>query len=182
MSPSAAVWRLLGETQTVGPSGWMQIITRTYRLPNGEISAWDLLHGGGRTVATLALTPDNQVVLARQYRPGPDLILDELPGGRIEHHEDPEAAAARELLQETGFAGDITLIGSTWLSANAVTQRYVALATNCQHVQGQVLDAEEAIETICKPLPEFRQQLRSGALTDTDLAYMALDRAGLLFD
>lgn len=173
-------WKLLNESESRGPAGWMRIITRQYRLPNGKISDWDLHHGGGRTIAVLALTPENDVLLVRQYRPGPDLILDEMPGGHIDPGEKPEDAARRELLEESGYEGDIEVVASTWLSAAAVTQRYVAIARNSHKVSEQQEDDDEYIEPITKSLAEFIAQVRKGALTDTDLAYLALDHAGLL--
>ena len=173
-------WKLLSESESRGPAGWMRIITRKYELPNGKISDWDLLYGGGRTIATLCLTPDNKVLLVRQYRPGPELILDEMPGGHINDGEDPLDAARRELREESGWDGDIEIVGSTWLSAAAVTQRFVAIARNCRKVGEQEEDEDEYIEPITKELEDFIVQVRKGELTDTDLAYMALDHADLL--
>lgn len=173
-------WEILSESESRAPGGWMRIVTRQYRLPNGKVSNWDLLHGGGRTVAVFALTPENDVLLARQFRPGPGLILDEMPGGYVDAGESPEEAASRELLEESGYAGDIELVGSTWLSSAALTQRFVAIARNCRKVAGQTEDEGEYILPITKSLQEFITQVRKGELTDTDLAYMALDHAGLL--
>lgn len=173
-------WKILSESESRGPAGWMRIITRQYELPNGKKSDWDLLYGGGRTIATLCLTPDNKVLLVRQYRPGPGLVLDEMPGGYIDDGEDPLDAARRELREESGWDGDIELVGDTWLSSAAMTHRYVALARNCRKVGDQEEDESEYIEPITKDLDEFIEQVRKGQMTDTDLAYMALDYAGLL--
>lgn len=174
-------WKLLSESESRGPAGWMRIITRRYELPNGNKSDWDLFYGSGeRTIAVLCLTTDNKVLLVRQYRPGPNLVLDEMPGGYIDEGEDPLDAARRELREESGWEGDIELIGDTWLASTAITHRYVALARNCRKVGEQEEDDGEYIEPITKDLDEFLKQVRAGQMTDTDLAYMALDHAGLL--
>lgn len=72
----------------------------------------------------LALTTDRGVVLVRQYRPGPDRVLDELPDGGIEPGEAPEEAAAWELREESGYSGRLEIVGSTWLAANVVRRRW----------------------------------------------------------
>lgn len=172
-------WKILSESEGRGPAGWMRIVARQYELPNGKKSEWDLLDGG-RSIATLCLTPDNKVLLVRQYRPGPDLVLDELPGGYIDDGEDPLDAARRELREESGWDGELELVGNTWLSSAAMTQRYVAIARNCRKVGEQKEDNGEHIEPITKDLGAFIEQVRKGHMTDTDLAYMALDYAGLL--
>jgi ADP-ribose pyrophosphatase len=46
---------------------------------------------------------EGAVVLIRQYRPAVGLTLWELPAGRIDPGETPEAAAERELMEETGY-------------------------------------------------------------------------------
>ena len=97
----------MAESRSSGPSGFMKIVTRRYRMPDGDVTDWDLLDGG-ETVAVLALTGDGMVLLARQFRPGPSLELDEMPGGYVDEGESVLAAAARELLEETGLeAGDL---------------------------------------------------------------------------
>src|SRR4249920_3063408 len=57
-------------------------------------------------VHTIALTPEHQVVLVRQFRAGTGRDSLETPGGLLEPGEDPCVAGARELLEETGFVGD----------------------------------------------------------------------------
>lgn len=174
-------WKLLSESESRGPAGWMHIITRKYELPNGKKSNWDLWGSSRGTIATLCLTPDNRILLVRQYRPGPNLVLDELPGGYIDDGEDPLDAARRELREETGWEGDIELVGDTWLASTALTRRYVAIARNCRKVTEQEEDNGEYIEPIIKDLDAFIEQVRKGQMTDTDLAYMALDYAGFLW-
>jgi 8-oxo-dGTP pyrophosphatase MutT (NUDIX family) len=59
----------------------------------------------GDWVNIIPITPDGRVVLIRQYRYGRDAVSLEIPGGQVDG-EEPAVAAARELLEETGYAGD----------------------------------------------------------------------------
>ncbi len=57
-------------------------------------------------VHVIAVTPDDQIVCVRQFRAGSGLDSLETPGGLLEPEEDPITAGARELYEETGYAGD----------------------------------------------------------------------------
>lgn len=172
-------WTLVREERFTGPSGYLHLATRTYRLPDGRDSDWDITVGG-RTVAVLALTTEGRVLLVRQFRPGPGRILDEMPGGVVDDGEDVAAAALRELREETGYSGEIEVLGSTYLSASATTIRHVAVARHCVQVGQPAPVGDEFCEPHLVSLAQFRSQLREGALTDTDLGYQALDLVGLL--
>ena len=54
----------------------------------------------------IALTSDDRLVMVEQYRQGTNLVELELPGGMIDPGEGPLETAARELREETGYAGD----------------------------------------------------------------------------
>ena len=54
------------------------------------------------SVAVVAVQDDGAVVLVRQYRYAVDDALWELPAGRLDPGESPEAAAQRELQEEIG--------------------------------------------------------------------------------
>jgi 8-oxo-dGTP pyrophosphatase MutT (NUDIX family) len=56
-------------------------------------------------VNVVAMTADDDVVLVRQWRHGREAFTLEIPGGVVDPGEDPAAAAARELLEETGYSG-----------------------------------------------------------------------------
>jgi 8-oxo-dGTP pyrophosphatase MutT (NUDIX family) len=56
-------------------------------------------------VNVVALTRDDEVVMVRQWRHGPEGVTLEIPGGIVDPGERPAAAAARELLEETGYGG-----------------------------------------------------------------------------
>ncbi len=172
-------WALLGETSHRGPAGFLRLLDRTFRLPNGRTSHWDILDSGD-VAAVVALTDAETVVLARQFRPGPLALFDDLPGGFVDPGETPERAAARELLEETGYTGDVRVVGSTWLSPAATVRRYAAVATGCRRVADPVAAEEEFCEPVEIPLSEFRRRVRGGQMSDIDLAYLGLDALGLL--
>jgi ADP-ribose pyrophosphatase len=55
------------------------------------------------SVVVLPVLPDRRIVLIRQYRHATRQFLWELVAGRIDHGEKPRRAAARELIEETGY-------------------------------------------------------------------------------
>lgn len=171
-------WTQLSEMD--GPAGFLKIRGRRYRYPDGNEDVWDILVGG-TTVAIIALTEDDQVVLARQYRPGPGRILLELPGGNADGDEPVEVAAARELLEETGYeAASVEVVMQTYLASYASHRRHAVLARGCRKVAEPTLDDGEFVETVLMPVLEFIEHVLGGQLTDTDMAFAGLTAAGYL--
>ena len=69
----------------------------------------------GVSLAIVARPAPGQLVLVRQYRHPAATALWEVPAGVAHPGEDPAAAAARELREETGYlAGRVRSIGSVW--------------------------------------------------------------------
>lgn len=135
---------------------------------------------GNDSACVLAITVEQQVILAKQFRFGPQKILLELPGGCIDNNENPEQAVVRELLEETGYAGDVMHVIDTQTDGYSPTQHHYFVATNCKKVAEQNLDDTEDIEVVLMSLHDFRMHLRSGALTDVSAGYLGLDYLGLL--
>lgn len=68
----------------------------------GGISYREIVeHNGGAVIA--ALTDDKKLVMVRQYRKPAGKVMLEVPAGKIDPGEEPLAAAARELKEETGY-------------------------------------------------------------------------------
>ena len=55
------------------------------------------------SVVVLPVLPDGRIVMIRQYRHAARQFLWELVAGRIDAGENPKQAAARELIEETGY-------------------------------------------------------------------------------
>ena len=160
-------------------AGFRKLLKKTFQLPNGKIQEFDIKHEGP-AVCVLALTKNNNVVLVKQYRLGMEKILLEMPGGSVEKDENPETAIKRELLEETGYAGDMKFIGTSYDCAYSTMLRYNYVATNCCKIGKQKLDELEFAEVIKMSLNDFRNHLSSGELTDVESGYLGLDYLKLL--
>ena len=83
-------------------SDWVTIVARTVAYPDGP----EIYHALEQTdyITALAFAPDGRIPLVRQYRPALERVTWELPGGLLDAGEYPMACAARELVEEAGFA------------------------------------------------------------------------------
>jgi ADP-ribose pyrophosphatase len=176
----AEPWQLLSERPRI--DGWLPVTTRTYRMPDGSVSDWDIHTISFTTVAVLALTHDDQVVLARQFRPGPAAVVLDLPGGIVDPGEDLLTAAVRELREETGYICEsIESAGSCWAFGASTWRRHVTIARGCR-LDGAVTSwgGDEYCEPVVVTIDGLRDIARRGDSTDVDLVYLALDAADLL--
>ncbi|MGH7684345.1 MAG: NUDIX hydrolase, partial [Vulcanimicrobiaceae bacterium] len=133
-------------------------------------------------VVVFALTPQNEVVLVRQYKHGIGAIVVELPAGMIDAGETPLEAATREFEEETGYSVGGTLEHvATFISdptgSNGKFSLYFgrgATPSGKQH-----LDATEDIAVELAPLDSLVEMVRDGSIdvgTHVACIYMMLDR------
>jgi 8-oxo-dGTP pyrophosphatase MutT (NUDIX family) len=118
-------------------------------------------------VNIIPLTPDGKVILVKQHRFGTKESSLEIPGGMMDEGESPADAAARELLEETGYGGDEpVLLG--WVHPNPAihTNRcYTYLIKNVSFRNSPRQDSTEDIEVLSVPLSEIPQLIREEKIT-----------------
>ncbi len=149
----------------------------TIRVPNGNIVKRDLIKHKG-AAAVVAVQDDGKLLMVRQYRNALDRETLEIPAGALDTAEEPtEAAAARELEEETGYkAGKLELLISlrtTVAFCNEKIDVYVAteLTPSRQH-----LDEDEFLNVESHDLEELIQmifdcKIQDGKTVSSLLAY-----------
>ncbi|MCU0667674.1 MAG: NUDIX hydrolase [Patescibacteria group bacterium] len=150
-----------------------------FELPNGEKADF-YIKAEAPAASIFAMTKDDNIILAKQFRPGPNKILNELPGGYLEPGENALQSISREFLEETGYEGDFIKIGTCLDDAYSTMVRHCFVATNCKKIADPKITNTEQTELVLMPLNEFRTFLRTGQLTDVEVAYLALDYLGKL--
>lgn len=170
-------WTKLEET--IHKAGYRSWVDRTYRLPDGTIRVFEIKLEDP-IVTVFALTPDMEVILARQFRPGPEEVLMDMPGGVVDPGEAPADAARRELREETGFEGDLIAVAGSFDCAYSTRSRHTFAALDCVKVDDPQLGEGEFVDVELMSLEDFRDHLRGGRLTDLESGYLALDALDLL--
>ena len=123
-------------------------------------------HNGA--VGMVALTDEGHIVLVRQYRYACGRTVLEIPAGKIDKGEmDPEAAAIRELKEETGYeAKEIIHLGDCNPSC-AYSEEVIHLYLMSSLSAGaQSLDEDEAIEVVELPFEQVYSMAARGQLVD----------------
>lgn len=117
-------------------------------------------------VNVVALTPEKQILLIRQFRYGTRRVELEIPGGMVDPGEEPLQAGCRELLEETGYAGcKAEIIGR--VCPNPAIQKnycYTVLVHDAVRVGGVQLDEMEDIETLLLPETQVFRSMTDGAI------------------
>lgn len=119
------------------------------------------------SVQVVGLTPQNEVILVKQYRFGIGEYILELPGGLIDKGETPAEAAVRELREETGWeAGSWKDLGRTASNPVFMDNYFFTFAAfDLQPTAEQALDPGEEVEVVRLPLEEVRRRLFAGEFT-----------------
>lgn len=131
----------------------------------GEIIRNVIEHPGAAVI--LPLLDDGRVVLIRNVRHTVGKVLWELPAGTLEEGEAPDACAAREVEEETGYrAGSLAPLTEFFASPGILNERmYGFLATDLVQTS-QSLDDDEEIEVFPIPQWQVRDMLKDGHIED----------------
>ncbi|MGQ0613203.1 MAG: NUDIX hydrolase [Planctomycetaceae bacterium] len=158
-------WKLL-RSELVYDAGVVRLLREAYEHAGAPIHDFYLLDAPV-WVNVVALTAARQVVLVRQYRHGIKEVTLEVPGGVMDPSDsDPGAAAARELLEETGYGSEplVPLGAITCNPAILANRTYSFFAPNARRVAEPCPDAHEDIEMELCPLEAIPRLLREGAI------------------
>jgi 8-oxo-dGDP phosphatase len=140
-------WQALDVTYPFRRPPWLVLRHQRFRLPTGREIADYWISEYPPWVNVVAVTPDDRLVLVRQYRPGIQAVHFELPAGVAEANENVEAAARRELLEETGFGGGRWSV-LTRLSANPALQDNITTTFLAEGVDRLAASAPESTEDL----------------------------------
>jgi 8-oxo-dGTP pyrophosphatase MutT (NUDIX family) len=117
-------------------------------------------------VHVIALTPDRQLVMVRQFRAGSARDSLETPGGLLESGENALEAGPRELLEETGYAGDTPeFVGTVWSNPSIVTSRTTTIVVrNARRVAEPRLDQYEEVVVELAAARAIPQMVQDGRI------------------
>lgn len=166
------------EPTTVTKVGWRTVVTKTFVMPDGETQTFDTFGNEGQEfVAVIGLTPDNKVVVVRQFRFGPEKMYEELPGGFVDKGETLEAAALREFQEETGYKpAVIEYLGGYHKDTYMNALWHVFWVTGCEKVGNQELEAEEHIEIGLISIDQLIENGKTDMMTDATAVLMAYNK------
>ncbi|MGB0619483.1 MAG: NUDIX hydrolase [Myxococcota bacterium] len=143
----------------------IEVTTEIVDLPNGRRVEFDLVRHPG-AAAVVPFMDDGRVLLIRQFRFATGGEILEIPAGKLDPGEAPEACAARELEEETGYrAGRLERLGSIWTTPGFCDEIIHLYAAFDLEPANQRLEPDEIIELVPTPLADALDSL-SGPLVD----------------
>lgn len=137
---------------------------RSYEDSDGQIHQKLAVLDSNDAANIVALTPDQKIVLVKQFRFGIEDYTIEIPGGMIENLENVATGVQRELSEETGYSvNEVKFLQK--VQANPVYQsNYIQhfIGFNATLTHQQNLDPAEEIEVFTMPIHEVESNLKKG--------------------
>ena len=136
------------------------------RLPDGNLSKREIVQHPG-AVAIVALDPEQNVLLVRQFRLAANKILYEIPAGTLEPGENPDVCAERELQEEAGHKpGKLESLGGFFVAPGYTTE-FIHLYLATELIEAELDgDEDEFIEVERVPLSEALAMIERGDIVD----------------
>lgn len=145
-------------------------------------------HSGASAVVPFLGDPagaDPQILLIRQYRYAADGWVYEIPAGRLDEGESPEACARRELLEETGCTpAHVERLTTIYTTPGFTDERiHIFLAAELERSEGTGREPDEFMEIETMPISRALEMVRDGEISDSKtvvgLLYAAGFRSGM---
>ncbi|MCQ6266108.1 NUDIX hydrolase [Fictibacillus sp. WQ 8-8] len=141
-------------------------------LPNGNKSKREIVKHPG-AVAIIALTPENKLLLVRQYRKALEKTIVEIPAGKLEKNEDPLECAKRELLEETGYeCGSLEYLSSFYTSPGFADELiHLYFTDSLKECKEQQPDEDEFLDVLEVSIEEAEEFVKNQQIHDAKTAY-----------
>lgn len=145
----------------------LHVVLDTVNLPNGaEATREWVVHNGA--VCVVPLTENNEIIMERQFRYPFDEVIWEIPAGKIDKGEtDPEAAARRELMEETGYIAEkLKFIGTYYPSPAILGEKLYMYAAKGLKKGQQDLDEDEFLDVTAVPFDKVVDMILTNEIPD----------------
>ncbi|HZM26998.1 MAG TPA: NUDIX hydrolase [Gemmatimonadales bacterium] len=143
----------------------------TVRFPDGSVGELEMIrHPGASAVVPFVDDPQGNnpgVIMIRQFRHAADSYVWEIPAGRLEPGEAPEACARRELEEEAGMrAASLERLTTIFTTPGFTDERiHLFLATGLTEGTAR-READEFVEVRELPWSEIMGLARQGEIAD----------------
>ena len=143
-----------------------RVVCETYVTSSGETRSREIVRHAG-AVVIVPLLDDGRVCLIRNWRVSVRQTLIELPAGTLEPPEPPEAAAARELAEETGYsAARIELVHHFYPAPGILDEKMHLFLASGLTLGSPRREPGEEIENLLLPLGEAVAMIFCGEIQD----------------
>ena len=160
-------WETL-DRRSVHSSPRFDIYKETVRFPDGHKDEFSYL-SENEAVVVLPFTSEENVVVIDQWRHAVKRISRSLPVGSIEaYDDDPEAAARRELAEETGYEAGTLEHLTTVEPVNGISDSilHYFVAQDCIRTAEQELEDNESIHVRITTLEDLLESAKENELRD----------------
>ncbi|WP_419193200.1 NUDIX hydrolase [Kolteria novifilia] len=154
------------DARTIHEGKKFDLVRHVMQTSDGKRVERDFCRHQG-AVVIIPLLPGDRVVLIRNYRHAPDVVLLELPAGTLDAGENPDDAAVRELAEETGYrAGSIERLTEFYPSPGISNERMYLYVAERMTAGEMALEEDEQIVPEIVPLKEALAMASDGRLRD----------------